>query len=103
MQGVIVTQGNVTINGDIQFSGVIIAGGTITINNGNHDFYNSDALTTRYLVDLIRGHSELRSLFNITGLGLIQIFYPDVITSSGDSNTINTYKELVGIDRWRLN
>lgn len=102
MQGVIITQGNVTINGNIDFTGVIIAGGNITVNGSNCSFHNSEKASLRYLVNLIRDHSDLRNLFNKDTTQLIQYYTDDIISSPTGSNNVNNYKEFVKIDNWRL-
>ncbi|PKM96170.1 MAG: hypothetical protein CVU84_00175 [Firmicutes bacterium HGW-Firmicutes-1] len=104
-QGIIITQGNVLIDGDVHFTGTIIAGGSITVRKGNSTFYNSDRASVKFMAKLIRDNPSLRGLFDSHAIGNPIQFVEDEVDDSDaeDSNMNNTYKQLVGFEFWRLN
>lgn len=111
-QGIIITQGDVLIDGTVNFTGAIIAGGTITIREGSGKsvFHNSEPETVEYMAELIRNNPQLRTLLKKGEKGNpIEFIRQDVVQSSSDptgtdiSNVKNTYKQLIDFEFWRLN
>lgn len=113
MQGIIATRGNVYIHGNLDFTGVIIAGGDIRIEGGSKQFYNNTPEIKAYLAKLIHSNNQLYDVFNVstfagTGSGLVNLGVPLefsetlAIAQAPNSNIRYSYKDLVYFKQWKV-
>lgn len=103
-QGIIITQGNVLIDGKVNFVGTIIAGGDIEIINGEGSkFHNNATEAVTYIATLVRNNPELRNLLSKGAKPEMLEFNKQEIVNEENNNIQTNYKNLLSFNQWRLN
>ncbi len=98
--GLIVTNGDVNITGNVTFKGSIICGGDITINGTGSVFTYDKSVVAA----IIAKYEELyKKVFkpDTSGLDPIGITYFETVAASGDSTNVN-FNKLLKFNEWKI-
>lgn len=116
MKGVIVTNSDIEIHGDLSFYGPIITGGEIKCTGGTQNFYNDFDVyedLADYLIDLIYTNDELFKVFDVkdyAGSGTPNVNLTTIESTEVDStqayqpanNSAHNYHEYISFKHWKV-
>lgn len=109
LQGIILTSGKISMIGDVNFYGSIIAVEDIYIGDGNINLVNNDIEVRKYLARLILVNPDLKDALDVdtlTSVGLEMDSYEyieDVVIGTGNIDALRqNYNEFIYYQNWRI-
>lgn len=110
LQGIIITNSNIYVSGDVDFSGLMLTcdpnsidyenTSNIIIENGTQTFRNNSEKTEDYLSILVRNNPSIRSIF-LNNTGTKNITEKTILDMSDENNQSLRYRDLIYINNWK--
>lgn len=110
LQGIIITNSNIYVSGDVDFSGLMLTcnpnsldyknTSNIIIENGTQTFRNNSEKTEDFLSILVRNNPSIRSIF-LNNTGTKNITEKTILDMSDENNQSLRYRDLIYINNWK--